>query len=108
MTLLGNSVSMSVQEENEPFIWKERSKRSMIGKDHCFLRERRTLEMLLMPFILLYSMLCSPCSLVRTKFPNRVIHYALPGRRVARAGRNELGPYITRIIEVLRAVNMVC
>jgi hypothetical protein len=34
------------------------------------------LELLLLPFILLQSMLFSPCSLVRTKFPNRVIHDA--------------------------------
>src|SRR2546421_10240832 len=74
MTLLGNFDSMSGQEENEPFIWNERSKRSMIGRDPCSHREGRVLEMLLMPFILLQSMLFSPCSLVRTKFPNRVIH----------------------------------
>src|SRR2546430_6426499 len=29
-----------------------------------------------MPFILLQYILCSPCSLVRTKFPNRVIYRA--------------------------------
>ena len=39
------------------------------------------LELLLMPFILLQYILFSPCSLVRTKFPNRVIY------RVPRAGK---------------------
>ena len=78
MTLLGNFDSMSGQEENEPFIWNKRSKRSMRGKDQRSHQEgngSRTASYAVRtrpipPF--------SPCSLVRTKFPNRVIDDASP------------------------------
>ncbi len=45
------------------------------------LKKERALELLLMPFILLQSMLFSPCSLVRTKFPNRVMNSLLANER---------------------------
>src|SRR5947209_19142855 len=38
------------------------------------IKKDMVLELFLMPFILLQGMLFSPCSLVRTKFPNRVIN----------------------------------
>jgi len=77
MTLLGNFVEMSGQEENDPFIENKRSERSMGARINVLIKKEMSLElllMLLMSFILLQEMLCSPCSLVRTKFPSRVIH----------------------------------
>jgi hypothetical protein len=54
----------------------KRSKRSMRGKINVLSKKEMALELLLLPFILLQSMLFSPCSLVRTKFPNRVMNAA--------------------------------
>jgi len=45
-----------------------------------------------MPFILLQYILCSPCSLVRTKFPNRVIHCAQGDESTSQAGAMNCTP----------------
>jgi hypothetical protein len=53
MTLLGNFVEMSGQEENDPSIWNKRSERSMRGQITVLIKKEMALELLLMPLILL-------------------------------------------------------